>query len=49
MIDRLAGEQKEDYIRTLNTTAGYLSKPISDVPDFHVQACYFKEGCVWTY
>ena len=45
---RLAGKDKEDYINILNTTPSYLSQPIKDFPDVHVQSYFFGEGAIWT-
>ena len=44
----LAGNDKDDYIRILNTTPNYLSQPIKDIPDVHIQSYFFGEGAVWT-
>jgi signal transduction histidine kinase len=45
---RLAGKDKEDYINILNATPNYLSQPIKDFPDVHVQSYFFGEGAIWT-
>jgi hypothetical protein len=45
---RLAGKDKEDYINILNTTPNYLSQPIKEFPDVHVQSYFFGEGAIWT-
>jgi signal transduction histidine kinase len=45
----LTGKEKEDYIKILNTTPDYLSKPIQNFPDMHFQSYYFGEGAVWSY
>ena len=45
----LTGKEKEDYIKILNTTPDYLSKPIQHFPDMHFQSYYFGEGAVWSY
>ncbi len=44
----LAGKEKEDYIKILNSTQNYLSHPIKQFPDVHFQVYYFNEGGVWT-
>jgi hypothetical protein len=45
---RLAGKDKEDYINILNATPNYLSQPIKEFPDVHVQSYFFGEGAIWT-
>jgi len=45
---RLAGKDKEDYIAILNATPNYLSQPIKDFPDVHVQSYFFGGGAIWT-
>ncbi|HMK19098.1 MAG TPA: ATP-binding protein [Chitinophagaceae bacterium] len=45
---RLAGKDKEDYLDILNATPNYLSQPIKDFPDVHVQSYFFGEGAIWT-
>ncbi len=45
---RLAGKDKENYINILNATPNYLSQPIKDFPDVHVQSYFFGEGAIWT-
>jgi signal transduction histidine kinase len=44
----MAGKDKEDYINILNATPNYLSQPIKEFPDVHVQCYFFGEGAVWT-
>ena len=44
----LAGKEKEDYIKILNATQGYLSQTIQEFPDVHFQVYFFNEGGVWT-
>ena len=45
---RLTGKDKENYIAILNATPNYLSQPIKEIPDVHVQSYFFGEGGVWT-
>jgi signal transduction histidine kinase len=44
----LTGKEKEDYIKILNATQGYLSQTIQEFPDVHFQVYAFNEGGVWT-
>ena len=44
----LAGKDKEAYITILNSAPNYLSQPIKEFPDVHVQSYFFGEGGVWT-
>jgi len=44
----LAGQEKEDYIKILNTTQGYLTRAIENFPDVHFHVYFFNEGGVWT-
>jgi hypothetical protein len=44
----LAGQEKEEYIKILNATQGYLPQAIQQFPDVHFQVYYFNEGGVWT-
>jgi signal transduction histidine kinase len=44
----LAGKEKEDYIKILNKTQGYLPQSIQQFPDVHFQVYSFNEGGVWT-
>jgi hypothetical protein len=44
----LKGEDKQAYIDILNGTSNYLSQPIKEFPDAHIQSYFFKEGAVWT-
>jgi signal transduction histidine kinase/DNA-directed RNA polymerase subunit N (RpoN/RPB10) len=44
----LAGREKEEYIKILNATQGYLTQAIQQLPDVHFQVYYFNEGGVWT-
>jgi signal transduction histidine kinase len=44
----MAGQDKENYINILNATPNYLTQPITEFPDVHVQSYFFGEGAVWT-
>ena len=44
----LAGPEKDEYIKILNATQGYLPQAIQQFPDVHFQVYYFNEGAVWT-
>jgi hypothetical protein len=44
----LAGKEKEDYIKILNATQGYLPQGFDQFPDVHFQVYAFNEGGVWT-
>ena len=44
----LTGKEKEDYIKILNATQGYLPQTIQEFPDVHFQVYAFNEGGVWT-
>jgi signal transduction histidine kinase len=44
----LTGKEKEDYIKILNKTQGYLPQSIQQFPDVHFQVYSFNEGGVWT-
>ncbi|HZJ59258.1 MAG TPA: ATP-binding protein [Chitinophagaceae bacterium] len=44
----LAGQEKEDYIKILNSTQGYLARAIENFPDVHFQVYFFNEGGIWT-
>ena len=44
----LAGKEKEEYVKVLNATQGYLPQAIQQFPDVHFQVYYFNEGAVWT-
>jgi signal transduction histidine kinase len=44
----LAGQEKEDYIKILNSTQGYFTRAIENFPDVHFQVYFFNEGGVWT-
>ena len=44
----LAGQEKEEYIKILNATQGYLPQAFQQFPDVHFQVYYFNEGGVWT-
>jgi signal transduction histidine kinase len=43
----LAGKDKEEYIKILNETPNYLSQPIEEIPDVHIQSYFFGDGAVW--
>ncbi|MCW3120064.1 MAG: hypothetical protein JWM28_4146, partial [Chitinophagaceae bacterium] len=45
----LAGKEKEDYIKILNTLPNYLAEPIHEFPDVSIQVYYFGEGAVWMF
>jgi len=44
----LAGQEKDDYIKILNSTQGYLTRAIDNFPDVHFQVYFFNEGGIWT-
>jgi signal transduction histidine kinase len=44
----LAGTDKEDYFKILNTTKGYLPHAIQHFPDTNFQVYIFGEGAVWS-
>jgi len=44
----LAAQEKEDYVKILNSTQGYLTRAIENFPDVHFQVYFFNEGGVWT-
>ncbi len=43
----LGGNDKAEYITILNATPNYLSQPIKEIPDVHIQSYFFGEGAVW--
>ncbi|MEP7377894.1 MAG: ATP-binding protein [Chitinophagaceae bacterium] len=45
----LAGLEKEEYIKILNSSPNYLSHPIQQFPDMNIQCYYFGEGAVWAF
>ena len=45
----LAGKEKEDYFKILNTTQEYLPQAIQQFPDVNFQVYFFGEGAVWTF
>ena len=47
LYDLLTGNEKEKYVRILNATPNYLSRPIMDFPDVHFSVYFFGEGTVW--
>ena len=44
----LAGQEKDEYVKILNATQGYLPQAIQQFPDVHFQVYYFNEGGIWT-
>ncbi|HEX6848840.1 MAG TPA: ATP-binding protein [Chitinophagaceae bacterium] len=44
----LADDDKEEYIKVLNMTQGYLPQAFQQFPNVHFQVYYFNEGAVWT-
>jgi len=44
----LAGQDKKEYLKVLNTNQGYFPQAIQQFPDVHFQVYYFNEGAVWT-
>ena len=44
----LAGKDKEDYFKILNTTKDYLPQAIQQFPDTNFQVYLFGEGAVWS-
>jgi signal transduction histidine kinase len=48
-IGYLAGKEKEDYIKIINSNPGYLSQPLVQLPDMNFQSYYFGQGAIWTY
>ncbi|MDQ6609945.1 MAG: hypothetical protein M3Y85_09010, partial [Bacteroidota bacterium] len=43
----LAGKEKEDYFKILNTTKNYLPQAIQQFPDTNFEVYFFAEGGVW--
>ena len=44
----LAGKDKENYFKILNTTKDYLPQAIQQFPDANFQVYFFGEGAVWS-
>jgi signal transduction histidine kinase/ketosteroid isomerase-like protein len=44
----LAGKDKEDYFKILNTKKGYLPQAIQQFPDTNFEVYFFGEGGVWS-
>ena len=43
----LSGEEKEQYVKILNTNQGYLPQTLQQFPDIHFQVYFFNEGAVF--
>ena len=48
-IGYLAGQEKENYIRVINSHQNYLPQAIKELPDTYFQAYRFDQGSVWSY